>query len=195
MRLDLKYKTMFEKYGVNTPLRKAHFMAQIEHESNLKPVSENLNYSVKTLIKVFKRKFDRNKDGFLDENEKLKIKEIIGSQEKIANFIYANVNGNGGESSGDGWKYRGRGFIQCTARNNYKEFSKYSNIDCLLNPDLLLREDNAILCALWFWNSRGLNKYADADNILLITKKINGGINGLEHREQLLLKWKKIFKI
>jgi len=195
MRLDEKYKSLFDKYQINTPIRKAHFMAQIEHESGLKPISENLNYSTKTLISVFKKRFDRNKDGFLDSEEKKKILDIAGKPEKVANFVYANINGNGPESSGDGWKFRGRGFLQITAKNNYSDLSKATGIDYVKYPDLLLKEADAMISALWFWKTRSLNKYADLDDIKAITRRVNGGYNGLSHREDLLKKWKKVYGI
>lgn len=99
--------------------------------------------------------------------------------------------GNGSEVSGDGYKYRGRGFIQLTGKDNYKSLSKDTGIDYLNNPDLLLTEYDALNSALWFWNNKGLNMWADKDDIIAITKKINGGVNGLDHRKQLLSKYKK----
>jgi len=192
--LTKRYSSLFSKYQINTPLRLAHFWGQIKHESGLVPKQENLNYSVKRLIEVFKRKFDRNKDGFLDEIEKNKIKEIAGNPIKIGNFIYANINGNGNELSGDGYKYRGRGFIQTTTRNNYLELSKATKIDFINNPDLLLQEPNAIIAALYFWSKNNLNKYADKDDVKTITKIINGGYNGLEDRIHEVNEYKNIFK-
>lgn len=174
-----KYKTEFSKYKVNTSIRIAHFMAQIEHESNLKPISENLNYSREGLLKTFPNYFN-------SKNVDLYVKK----PEKIANKVYANRMGNGQESSGDGWKYRGRGFIQLTGLENYKALSISTNTDYKNNPDLLLNEPNAVICALWFWTIKGLNNFADQDDILTITKKINGGLNGLEDRKKKLTKWK-----
>lgn len=177
--LYLKYKTQFKKYNVNTSLRIAHFMAQLEHESNLKPICENLNYSRERLLKIFPKYFNvKNVDLYLNKPE------------KIANKVYANRMGNGDESSGDGWKYRGRGFIQLTGLENYKALSYSTNTDYKNTPDLLLNECDAIICALWFWNRKGLNYFADQDDILTITKKINGGLNGLEDRKNKLTRWK-----
>lgn len=191
--LTKKYRTLLNRYGVNTPDRLAHFWGQLKHESGLIPRQENLNYSTKRLVEVFKRKFDRNKDGWLDENEKLKIREIAGNPQKIGNFIYANVGGNGNEASGDGYKFRGRGHIQITLKDNYKQLSIDTGIDFINNPNLLLEEANSILAALWFWNKNGLNRLADKNNITEITKRINGGYNGLQERVIAVNEYKKIF--
>jgi putative chitinase len=184
MNLNEKYKSLFSKYKVNTSLRIAHFMSQLEHESNLEPISENLNYSSKGLNTTFKKYFPA-------------IKDTIGYERKpllIANKVYANRMGNGAESSGDGWKYRGRGFIQLTGKDNYASLAKDTGLDCLKNPDLLLEEANAIIAALWFWDKNKLNDLADKDDCEGVTKKINGGYHGLDDRKRLLLKWKKIIK-
>lgn len=96
---------------------------------------------------------------------------------------------------GDGLKYKGRGYIQVTGRTNYSNISKDFGVDFLKYPELLEQEINALLSAIWFWNKKKLNVYADKDDILTITKKINGGTNGLIHRKQLLTKYKTIFKL
>jgi putative chitinase len=183
MKLYEKYNTTLNKYGINTKLRTCHFFAQIEHESRLKPISENLNYSADGLINTFHKYF--TKETALSCARKPEI---------IANIVYANRMGNGGVISGDGWKYRGRGFLQITGKENYSNLAKDVGIDCLNNPDLLLEEANAMISALWFWNKKGLNIYADEDNISTITKRINGGFNGIEHRKELLVKYKKELK-
>jgi len=190
MNLQDKYKSLFDKYELNTPLRIAHFMAQIEHESRLKPISENLNYSAKKMLEIFKSDFDVNRDKWLSPKEKEKVLYLLGSPQRIANFVYANQNGNGNEASGEGWKYRGRGFIQITGKENYFRLANDTDIDCLKNPDLLLEEANAMISALWFWDLKGLNSLADKNDIIGITKKINGGNIGLEHRKELLKKYK-----
>jgi len=190
MKLQEKYNTLFEKYGLNTRLRIAHFMAQIEHESGLKPISENLNYSKQGLLNIFNKHFT---DDILRKNGGIKIlgtSTLYARQpEKIANKVYANRMGNGNEASGEGWKYRGRGFIQITGKINYFQLTNDTDLDCLKNPDLLLEEANAMISALWFWNKAGLNKLADKNDITGITKKINGGLNGIEHRKELLNKY------
>lgn len=185
MRLDQKYKTLMQKCQINTPLRVAHFMAQIEHESGLKPISENLNYSASGLLATFGKYF---------ENSPNEAKKYARQPERIANRVYANRMGNGNEASGEGWKFRGRGFIQITGKENYNSLCNDTGIDCISNPDCLLEEANAMISALWFWNKKGLNELADIDNIETITKKINGGFNGLAHRKELLIKWKNLIK-
>lgn len=181
MNLQEKYKSLFDKYGLTTPLRKAHFLAQIEHESNFKPIEENLNYSASGLIRVFRKYFTD-----------LEAIQFQRKQEAIANRVYDNRMGN--INTGDGYKFRGRGFIQITGRENYTKLSNDTDIDFINNPDLLLQEPNALLSALWFWNSKGLNKFADSDDILTITKRINGGTIGLSDRKAKLSKWKNILK-
>lgn len=176
-----KYKTLLNNYGINTPIRLAHFMAQIEHESGLKPISENLNYSAEGLSKTFRKYFPTMATA----------NAYARQPEKIANRVYANRMGNGNEQSGDGWKYRGRGFLQITGKDNYLVLSKDTRIDFLNNPDLLLQEANAMISALWFWQKNDLNSYADTGDIIGLTRRINGGLNGIEHRKQLLEKWKK----
>jgi len=174
-----KYKSLLENYGINTDLRLAHFLGQIEHESNFKPISENLNYSSEGLLKTFPKYFTS-----------LMAIQYKRQPERIANRVYANRMGNGNEQSGEGWKYRGRGFIQITGKENYFRLSNDTDIDCLKNPDLLLQEENAMVSAVWFWKSKGLNKFADADDIISITKRINGGLNGLQDRKNKIAKWK-----
>lgn len=193
MSLDQKYKSLLTKYNINTPLRLSHFMAQIEHESGLKPVQENLKYSEARLLQIFKHDLDKDRNGILSPSERLKAKELAFKPIQIANFVYANQGGNGNEASGDGWKYRGRGFLQITLRVNYTALSKATGVDYINNPDLLLGEADAMISALWFWNKHNLNVLADKDDINKITKIINGGYNGLSHRVILLNKYKKIY--
>jgi putative chitinase len=191
MRLDEKYKTLFVKNEVNTPLRLAHFMAQMEHESNLKPIAENLNYSAEGLIKTFKKYFPT-------------IESTVGYARnpiRIANKVYANRMGNGNEASGDGYKFRGRGFIQLTGKDNHAALSKDTKIDFVANPDLLLQEANALIAALWFWKKNGLSVLADKDNLDAISDKINmgritvaiGDAKGYQDRKGKLDKWKIVF--
>lgn len=179
-----KYKSLFNKYEVNSSMRIAHFMAQIEHESNLKPISENLNYSKEGLLKVFPKYFSKDN-----------VDQFSRNPQKTANKVYANRMGNKGEHSGDGWRYRGRGFIQLTGFNNYKALSEASEIDYINNPDLLLTEKDALIAALWFWSNNSLNQLADKDDITTITKRINGGLNGIDDRKKKLLKWKKVLEV
>jgi len=178
--MHLKYKTILDNAGINTPLRLAHFFGQLEHESGLKPIAENLNYSADGLSKVFKKYFP----------DIAHANAYARNPQKIANKVYANRMGNGSEQSGDGWKYRGRGFVQITGKDNYKALSRHYDIDYVSKPDLLLNEPDAIKSAIWYWSRINGNKLADGDNLLAITKAINGGTNGLEDRRQKVNKWK-----
>lgn len=171
------------KYNINTPLRISHFLAQIFHESGyLKALKENLNYSAQGLTKTFKKYF-------INEAAAL---PYARNQEKIANKVYANRMGNGPESSGDGWKYRGRGVIMITGKDNYTTLSKDTGIDFVKKPQLLEQMDYAIMSGGWYWNKNNLNTIADKDDILTITKRINGGTIGIESRKEILQKIKKI---
>lgn len=147
------------------------------------PISENLNYSASGLRKTFGKYFTYN-ESLLYERK----------PEKIANRVYANRMDNGDEKSGDGWKYRGRGFIQITGKSNYRLLSKDMGVDYINNPDLLLTEADSMISAIWFWNTNNLNRYADNDDVYSVTKRINGGTNGLDHRTQLLKEYKNEFK-
>ena len=181
MSLTKKYRTLLRNNNINTPLRLSHFMAQIHHESNLKPIDENLNYSSKALLRVFGKYFTNIHIA----------NKYARNPVKIANRVYSNRMKNGNEQSGDGWKYRGRGFIQITGKENYYNLSIYTGIDYLNNPDLLLNEADSMISAVWYWNKRNLNKYADMDDIKQITRRINGGYNGLKHRKELLSYYKQ----
>lgn len=165
-----------EKFGINTPLRISHFLAQCAHESwNFKAVRENLNYGPVALMSTFKKYFPTLE----------KADEYARQPEKIANLVYANRIGNGPVESGDGWRFRGRGFIQLTGRANYSSFDKVVPENIIDNPDLVASR-YPLLSAAWFWHSRNLNKIADLgpseDIIIRITKIVNGGTNGLSDR-------------
>lgn len=182
--LDKKYRTLLEKYGINTPLRKAHFWGQLVHESNCQPIQENLNYSPEGLSKTFPKYFPTT----------ILANTYAHNKVAIANRVYGNRMGNGDEKSGDGWRYSGKGFIQITGKDNYKSLSTDTGIDFLNHPELLLEEVNALLSALWFFKKRNLNKYADKDDIITITKLINGGTIGLAERKANVEALKQIFK-
>ena len=193
-KLTKKYRTLLNRYEVNTPLRLAFFFGNCMHESGLKLVRENMNYSAKRIVEIFKSRLDRNKDGWLDENEKAKIREIANNPVKLANFVYANRLGNGGETSGDGYKYRAGGFLGTTFKNNYIDLQKATGIPCVENPDLLLQEANSLISALHFWQRNNLNFYADRDDVRASTKIINGGFNGISDRIKHINYYKTIFK-
>jgi len=170
-------------YYKMTPERAAHFFAQTAHETGgFKAFSENLNYSAQGLQSIFGKYFP----GLLEES-------YARNPEKIANRVYADRMGNGGETSGDGWKYRGRGFIQLTGKINYTQFSKDTGIDAVNNPDLLLAVPGAVESAYWFWTKNAkLNTFAEAENIGSMTKTINGGQHGLQERIEYFHKALKV---
>ena len=164
------------RFGLNTPLRLAHFLAQCGHESGgFKVVNENLNYSSKGLMGIFKKYFPTSQ-----------LAESYQRQpQKIANKVYASRMGNGPETSGEGFKFRGRGFIQLTGKENYTAFGKSINEDIPNNPDLVATK-YPLLSAAWFFTKNGLHKIADqgaTDQVVTsITKRVNGGTIGLEDR-------------
>lgn len=173
------------KFEINTPLRIQHFLAQMLHESgNLVYLKENLNYSAQGLVTTFHKYF---------LTEAIAI-PYARQPDKIANKVYASRMGNGDETSGDGAKFKGRGYIQLTGRDNYTALSKDTGVDFIGHPELLETVKYAALSAGWFWNKAGLNELADKDDILDITKKINGGENGIDDRKARLDKIKTIIK-
>jgi putative chitinase len=164
------------KFGINTPLRLAHFLAQCGHESGgFKLVNENLNYSADGLKKIFPKYFAQ-----------AGLAESYARQpEKIASRVYGGRMGNGDESTKEGFKFRGRGYIQLTGKSNYSEFDKFVNEDILANPDLVATQ-YPLLSAAWFFHKNGLNAIADkgADDatVTSVTKRVNGGTIGLPDR-------------
>jgi putative chitinase len=165
-----------EKFTINTPLRLAHFLAQCGHESgNWKFKVENLNYSAPALQSVFRKYFP----------DEATAAQYARKPEMIANKVYASRMANGDEASGDGWRFRGRGYIQLTGRQNYTSFDKVVDEDVLTYPDLVA-EKYPLLSAAWFWDNNKLNGLADKGStdadITAITKRVNGGTHGLEDR-------------
>jgi putative chitinase len=163
------------KFGVNTPTRLAHFLAQTGHESGgFKITTENLNYSAKGLCGIFKKYFTPESAA-----------EYQRKPEKIANIVYANRMGNGNQASGEGFKFRGRGYIQLTGKTNYQAFDKTVEDNIEENPDLVATK-YPLLSAAWFWSKNGLNTIADGgatdEVVTKITKKVNGGTIGLPDR-------------
>jgi putative chitinase len=164
------------KFELNTPLRLAHFLAQAGHESaGFKAVNENLNYGAKGLLGIFKKYFPTEQKALLYERK----------PEKIANLVYGGRMGNGIEATGDGWKFRGRGYIQLTGKDNYTAFDKVVTEDIITNPDLVATK-YPLLSAAWFFHKNGLHKIADQGAtdavITTITKRVNGGTIGLPDR-------------
>jgi putative chitinase len=167
---------VIEKFQINTTLRLAHFLAQCAHESgNFKAVNENLNYGAAGLRSIFGKYFKDDASAKASERK----------PEKIANKVYASRMGNGDEASGDGFKFRGRGYIQLTGKDNYSAFDKVVDDNILSAPELVATK-YPLLSAAWFWNSRSLNALADKGatvaDVTAITKKVNGGTHGLDDR-------------
>jgi putative chitinase len=164
------------KFSINTPLRLAHFLAQCGHESGgFRATQENLNYSAKGLMGIFKKYFPTAALAAAYERK----------PEKIANKVYGNRMGNGPETSGEGYKFRGRGYIQLTGKENYTAFGKAINENILANPDTVSSK-YALLSAAWFFSKNGLHRIADegaSDQVVTkITKRVNGGTIGLSDR-------------
>jgi putative chitinase len=163
-----------EKYEINTPERIAGFLSQVGHESGgFKFIVENLNYSAGALMSVFGKYFPT-----------LELAQKYERQpEKIANRVYANRMGNGNEESGDGWFRRGRGLIQLTGTDNQIAFGMACDIDTINHPELLETPDVAAESAGWFWSTHKLNTLADVKDVVGMTRRINGGTNGLDDRQ------------
>ena len=164
------------KFELNTPLRLAHFLAQAGHESGgFKAVNENLNYGAKGLLGIFKKYFPTPEKAALYERK----------PEKIANLVYGSRMGNGPETSGEGWKFRGRGYIQLTGKDNYKAFDAVVAESIVDNPDLVATK-YPLLSAAWFFHKNGLHKIADGGAtdavVTSVTKRVNGGTIGLPDR-------------
>jgi len=163
------------KFNITNTLRLAHFLSQCGHESgNFKAVSENLNYTAAGLKKIFPRYFPGNLSESYSRNP-----------EKIANKVYASRMGNGDEASGDGWKYKGAGFIQLTGKANHQAFDKFVEDDILANPSLVATK-YPLASAAWFFDSNKLwgicDKGADKSVVQAVTKRVNGGLIGIEDR-------------
>lgn len=179
----------FEKYDINTPLRIASFMAQCAHESqDFRSLEENLNYSVDNLLKVFPRYFGKGKADPA---------QYARNPEKLANYVYMDVNRSkqgalGNTQPGDGWKFRGGGIKQLTGRNNYSVFAKDIGMSADEAASYVRTKKGAFESACWFWKKNGLAKFADADDIVGMTKKINGGTIGLEDRQARYTRAKSI---
>lgn len=189
MKLDLLSKKVpaivmeempiiMEKFGIDNPLRLSHFLSQCAHESgNFKFVRENLNYSADGLRKIFPKYFPT-----LEAANK-----YARQPEKIANRVYANRMGNGDEASGDGWKFRGRGAIQLTGKDNYAAFDKFVDDDIMANPDLVATK-YPLTSAAFFFHKNKLWDLCDKghgdDIVLAVTKRVNGGTHGLADRQE-----------
>ena len=172
---------MLEEYEINTPLRIAGFIAQCAHESaDFRRLEENLNYSEKALNSVFGRYFGEGKEDAA---------EYARNPEKIANYVYMDEfrskrGALGNTEEGDGWRFRGRGVKQLTGRNNYTAFGKDVGMTAEEAAEYLETKEGALHSACWFWGKNKLGKIADKDDIVGLTKKINGGTIGLDDRKR-----------
>lgn len=173
------------RYDISTPRRQAAFLSQIGHESGgMARLSENLNYRVDALLRMFGRhrisEADARRFGRTDTQR--------ANQEALANILYGGEWGRrnlGNTQPGDGWRYRGRGLKQLTGRSNYARCGAAIGLDLVGNPDLLMEPEAASLSAGWFWNANGCNSLADSADVAGLTKRINGGDFGLAERTAL----------
>lgn len=180
-KVDDWYKALCEilpKYGITTQRRVAHFISQCAHESNnFRSLEENLNYSEKSLNAVFPRYFGAGKKNAAD---------FARQPEKIANYVYMDefrTAKMGNVQPGDGWRFRGRGLKQLTGRDNYTRFGKAVGMTAEQAAEYVATEKGAIESACWFWDTNKLNDIADTDDVVKMTKKINGGNIGLADRQ------------
>jgi putative chitinase len=169
----------FDKFSINTPKRQAAFIGQCAHESNnFKTLEENLHYKAESLMRVWPNRFPN-----------LEIaNQYANNPEKIANKVYANRMGNGDEASGEGSAFHGRGPIQLTGKENYANCGKAIGVDLISTPNLLLDPKYAALSAGWFWDKNHLNDLADKGDVEGQTKRINGGLLGLDDRKAKIAK-------
>jgi len=163
----------FARFDISTPIRQASFIGQCGHEcGGFKTLEENLNYRAETLTKLWKSRFPTIEVA----------NQYARNPKKIANKVYSSRMGNRDEASGDGFRFRGRGCIQLTGHANYFHAGKACGEDFVMNPDLVATPKYAAMTAGWFWDTHKLNKYADLQDFLMMTKKINGGTIGLDDR-------------
>ena len=165
----------FDRFDISTPERQACFLGQCAHESGgFRSIKENLNYRPETLVKLFGRYFDLS--------TAQQYCNMPNKQEAIANRIYANRMGNGPESSGDGYRFCGRGLIQLTGKDNYQAYADATGQTVEEASEHMTTFEGCVQSACWFWEANNLNKWADAGDIKTMTKIINGGYIGLEDR-------------
>lgn len=187
-KLPLSYdvvKPLLDKYEINTPERIAAFFAQCGHESgDFKFTKENLNYSADGLRKVFGKYFKTQEHA----------QQCARNPEKIANIVYANRMGNGDTESGDGWKFRGRGYIQLTGKNNYTAFATF--LGKTIDETVAHTEtpEGGLECALFYWKNNNLNRFCDKGDQTGLCKAINGGTNGLDDRVKRYTNYISILK-
>lgn len=173
-KLENKYNSLLNKWGITTPLRRAHFFAQMYHESYFNLKAENMNYRADRILKIF---------GVGKHSAKvtaIEASNLAGKPQQLAERVYGLGNPTKAKEfnhteHGDGYKYRGRPFLMITGKVNYQALSKASGIDYLNNPDLLLNEPDAMIAACWYWKTNNLNKYADRDDLDGVSDVVNRG--------------------
>jgi putative chitinase len=172
------FNETFQRFGILTPAQQASWIGQCGHEcGNFRIMEENLNYRAPTLLKLFP-KTPKRQWGFTPEEAAAYEKQ----PQRIANRIYSNRMGNRDESSGDGWRFRGSGFLQLTGHSNFYHAGQALGVDFVMQPELVRTPMYAAQTAGWFWQTHKLNQYADKGDFLTMTKRINGGTIGLEDR-------------
>ncbi|MDD5107582.1 MAG: glycoside hydrolase family 19 protein [Desulfuromonadaceae bacterium] len=181
------------KYGIDTPLRIAAFLAQCGHESEgFTALHENLNYSAEALAATWPNRYAVDPKAKAKQPNEL-AKKLARNPEAIANNCYANRLGNGNEASGDGWAHRGRGAIQCTGRANYINFARSAGKPYAEIAAYLETPEGGVESACWYWKNNNLNVQADNGRNDIMTKLINGGFNGLADRNARYAAAKQIF--
>lgn len=172
------FNETFQRFGILTPAQQASWIGQCGHEcGNFRILEENLNYRAPTLLKLFP-KTPKRQWGFTPEEAAAYERQ----PQKIANRIYGNRMGNRDEASGDGFRFRGSGFLQLTGHSNFYHAGQALGVDFVMQPELVRTPMYAAQTAGWFWQTHKLNQYADKGDFLTMTKRINGGTIGLEDR-------------
>jgi putative chitinase len=172
------FNETFDRFGISTPVQQASWIGQCGHEcGNFRIMEENLNYRAATLLKLFP-KTPKRAWGFTPEEAAAYEKQ----PQRIANRIYGNRMGNRDEASGDGFRFRGSGFLQLTGHSNFFHAGQALGEDFVMQPELVRTPKYAAMTAGWFWQTHKLNQYADSRDFLMMTKKINGGTIGLDDR-------------
>ena len=176
-----------DRFGITTSLRAAGFLSQVAVESaELRATAENLKYSAKGLLRTFPRYFKTQ-----EQAAAYAYKPV-----NIANRVYANRLGNGNEASGDGWRYKGRGLIQLTGRANYAAYNKsgFCTGDVVRYPEYLERYPGCLKSAMWYWMRNGLNELADSGDVAAMTRRVNGGLNGISERQRYYVRARKALR-
>jgi putative chitinase len=172
------FNETFQRFDISSPIQQASWIGQCGHEcGNFRIMEENLNYRATTLLKLFP-KTPKRQWGFTPEEAAAYEKQ----PQRIANRIYGNRMGNRDEASGDGFRFRGSGFLQLTGMSNFYHASQALGVDFIMQPELVRTPKYAAMTAGWFWQTHNLNRYANSKDFVMMTKRINGGTIGLEDR-------------